>query len=659
VITIASISKEEQILSLIAYEKNVFTFRFTGDQTYTDDQGANFYWAGVLDEAPVITAVRFGTEQYTEVTTIQDCIDNEGTFFYDSPDLYVHHLDNAHDIAKISDARFVQQRSIFASYGFDRMAKGYYDKTYYNPGILNVSGLSISADPLKLGLISFGSGSITLLNADGEYDDLEDEDVSGNNIEFFTVPGGQGTTDDANIIFEGIVNGADKTESGFSFNIEEKRFFYDAPVCPNVSDITDYPDIDNRFEGKPLPVAFGDVRRAPVLAVNTEGVKKSDSATVELLLADPALGEIRQVDAIYDDDDNEITSFSFNSATNIVTHSKPSGTPVNFSKWSWRGQGYDIDGTYNNGLDIMRFCLTKIAGLSYVAGVFNIDSWDAAAVNNTQAIGIASNSSRGITTEIIQPITVSLQSYVLSDNTGQLSFFNRNTDANFSLIVEQEDLFGSVDTAIDSENIVSGLRVEYAPSFVDDQALQVENIVYREQVIESFGIDRYEPLSPVKSVLVNDNDAIALSEEVLETSIAPERRVNFTIAYNGQTILPFEMLAVDVGRYGDNDYKAIEVLSTNVNVQNYTIQIEGRIIGDADVLDRIDGGTAAIEYDDIIIGGFAKLGEIVPGDKVNSGFASDSFTDIYDGNGATASNNFDRLDPGRVTQRQIIIDGSA
>lgn len=589
-ITIASISKDSPILNFIAYEKGVFFLPFQGDTEYIDDNSDVFYWAGVSNETPIVTGVRFGTIQYTETTSLSDCTDNPGTFFYDSPTLYIHHLNSAHDISLKSDSREAQKQSIFASYGYDRTAKAYYDKVYYHPGISDVSDLSISADPLKLGLISFGESTIALQNIDGEYDDVTDEDTTGNNIEIFAVPGGTDSTVNSTIVYEGIVDGGQKTEQEFVFNIREKRYFFDTPVCANVASVDDYPDIDTRYEGKALPVAFGDVRRAPLIPINSSGVTKNDSGTITFLLADTAYGELVDISTVklYDDDDNELTISARSSANNTVSYSKGAGDTANFRNFSWEGKGYDIPGTYNNGLDIIKFAFVSIAGLSFIDGVFDIANWDAATLNNTKDIGIASNSSRGITTEIIEPITTSLQGYVLSDNTGALRFFNRDTDAEFSYIIEQDEILGSVNVDISTESLVSGVRVEYSPSFVDnDDILQAENVTYRQQVAEEYGVDRFEPISPIRTVLVNEPDAIDISKEILETSINPERDISVEIAYNGQVILPFEMIAVDIGRYNENDYKRIEVLSVSVDINRYVLRIEGRILGDADVLDNV------------------------------------------------------------------------
>jgi hypothetical protein len=163
--------------------------------------------------------------------------------------------------------------------------------------------------------------------------------------------------------------------------------------------------------------------------------------------------------------------------------------------------------------------------------------------------------------------------------------------------------------------------VNYSPDFVDDDfTLSVEDTNSRETVIQTFGLDRREPLSPLKTVLSDRADALAIAEEIMETSADVESPVTIEVPYRtGFVLYPFDMVTLDIGRYGQADWKSCEVLSVKPDYNNYSVQIEARVIRNADVRDIYTGGMAVDMFETII----------------NAGTASDDF-------------NINIIDPGGV-----------
>jgi hypothetical protein len=635
---------------MTAYEGGVFTFRFNGDTTYTDSQAVEWYWNGVSsvsDPSPIINGVRVNSVQLAQVNTLQECIDNDQTFFYDAPDLYVHYPNSANDYAQPMQRRFIQKASIFLANNMDRMNKGYFGNTYYEPTALDFGGFSVAADPLKLGLIAANKSTVNIQNNNGKYDDAELTSTIGAVSETLVVPENEMNLNNARTVFKGFTNGADQRDKDIKYAIEEQRFFYDTPICPNTIEDGDYVNsqpgtgsnpgtwgIDDSQIGKPYPVAFGDIRRGICVPTNSKKGKDGDtyveptsgSHDVVFLLADPAISTILSVTALYDDDDNEVAIKSTDLVNNTVTFEwawsdKDEKPKFNFNRFSWEGTGFDIPGTYNNGLDIMKFCLTEIGNLIFASGVFDVAQWNLETALNTEAIGLSIRSTRGITREVIQPITSSLQGVVLSRGTGELTFISRDITAQSVAEYDVTDIFDDFKIEYDASDMVSTLIVEYAPNFaVRDDALQIVDSSNEQYVIDTYGIKRRDPLSPFSSVLFDEAEAQALAEDILTTSIDPQREISFTIPYTIDFGLEvFDMITVNTRRYGEADrLKRVEVLRLQPNYNNYTVKITGRITEDnVDGRDIVYGGTSSIVHDDVF----------------NAGTASDSFTSIINPGG--------------------------
>jgi hypothetical protein len=627
VVTIITLSKDERLLEMPAFSRGVFFFRFLGDTTYTDDEAVEWYWNGVsavTEAAPLISGVRAGTTQLIEVTSLADCLDNDGTFFYASPVLYVHYPHSAHDYSKSLSRKAIQQAGIFLADRTERESKGYYGNTLYQPAALSFTGFAFKADPLKLGLVAGSRSSVSILNSAGSYDEISTATALGAAAEVLHVPSGETELSNAQLIYKGFTTGADRSAGNIDFDIVEQRFFYDEPVCPNVFTHAEYSaptngtganpgtyGLDDKYIDKPKPVAFGDIRRG--ICVPLDSKKGADGDTypgdaspgfqdITFLVADEAFGAVRAITALYDDNGNEVPIQSTDLPNNTVTFrwswTDPDEKPkFDFSRFRWEGEGYDIDGTYNNGVDIIKWAFVNIAGLLFVEGVFDLDGWNVATASNTEPVGLSLQTTRGLTRELIEPITVSLQGVVLSLGDGRITFIDRDTDAVSRYSFGFEDYTREPSVEYDSKNVVSALTVNYSPDFVDDDfTLSVEDTNSRETVIQTFGLDRREPLSPLKTVLSDRADALAIAEEIMETSADVESPVTIEVPYRtGFVLYPFDMVTLDAGRYDEAKLKRCEVLEVKPDYNNYRVSITARIIEDIEekitVSKNYGGGT--------------------------------------------------------------------
>lgn len=582
---------------LISDGQGVWRYSFGGDETYIDDLGAEFYWSGRKDIFQ-IRGVVYGTDLYTETFSVADCRAQSGSFYWDDANtrVYIHHTDEANDYAKgRAIYRIFEVSAGYATGRYDGQLS-YYPDFYFDPRITEINDLQKRVDPLKFGLLSFESSSYQLGNADGVLDDFSLSEALNSQVRFVLMDKGQTDIDDGERIFTGYTGGSDRDDRTLRVRLQEARTFYDRSVCPNVFTTDDFANLDDKYDGKRIPVAYGKIRRGIAVPIDTASFDKDTGGTVTFKLADDSLFDILAVDALYDNDGNSVTFGTVNLSDCTVRTTIAADADVDLSRFSWEGQGYDIPGTYNNGLDIMKSAFVTQGELAYLASTFDTTQWDAQTTEQNESVGLSIQSDRGIVGEIIEPITVSLQGIVDILGDGRITFIPRDPTAAISRTIRKDEMIEAPDFEIETEETVSIVEVRYSPSFVDDDdSFRTRYTDDRTAVTAAYGVDSSQPVSPVKTVLTEEADALALGEEVASTSSDPQSLVSLTIPLTANPVGLFDIVQVDVGRVGVEAFRVYEVLERTLGIQNGELIVR---LGLRDLPDRTPDLDPATAYDE-------------------------------------------------------------
>lgn len=581
-ITILTLSKAEQLPALLAYQEGVYTFKFIGDKEFVG-ASQTWTWVGVQDEAPGITGVRAGTILLLEVDSLQDCIDNDQTFFYNIADgrLYVHWFGSPGDYSVGRDNAQIQQSNLFYANGIDNVGLGYFDSVLYEPKIKALSGFGLKVDPLKFGLVATSRSSVSLANDNGAFDNISLPTAKGAVAEVFVVEDDSQSLVNAVQVFKGFTDGLKVGSKQLTVQIEEQRFFLNGPVCPNV--YTAAAGLKDSFVGKPKPVAFGDIRRGICVPLDSDGIEKDDVATITFQVADPAISSIRAITGLYDSNGNSVTLGTIDLVACTVEFAKAAGEDIDLDSFSWEGEGYDLESlTYNNGLDIMRFAFDQFGNTPFLTSTFDVVDWNIATANNPQPVGLSIQSTEGFTREIIEPVTVSLQGVVLTRGTGLITFISRDTEKAIKKRFTYEDRLGDVVTDYDVDAFVSSVVVGFSRDFTKKESILEENTSFEADVIRDYGLKTRGTISPVNTVLRDRADGLAVGDEIMDTSNAPDRPIAWSVKMfdDRMDLLPLDIIDMDAGRFEQIDRKKVELLRIVPNYNNYTLQLIGRILED-------------------------------------------------------------------------------
>jgi hypothetical protein len=377
-------------------------------------------------------------------------------------------------------------------------------------------------------------------------------------------------------IFTGYTGGAARDDESLSVQLQEARTFYNRLICPNVFTAADYPSIKSRWEGKSIPVAYGDIRRGIAIPIDTDGFSKSAGGTVTFKLADDSIHDIRAVTALYDENGNSLTFGTVDLTACTVQYSVPADADVDLNKFTWEGEGYNLTtGTYNNGLDIIRDVFAEQGELQYTVDTFDTTQWSAQTTANPQPVGISIQSDKGLIEELVEPITVSLQGIVDVLGDGRITFRPRDPDALISHTIYQYQIIEGPTFDLKTDEVVSSVVVTYSPNFVDsDDTLQAIYDDKRTQVAARYAIDNPNPVSPVPTVLTEEADALAVGEEVASTSSDPQELVPITVPLETEQIQLFDVIQVNVGRPKQEDWRVYEVLERSLVLLNGELAIE-------------------------------------------------------------------------------------
>jgi hypothetical protein len=566
---------------LHAYEGGVYVFQFIGDETYIDPYDSSVWnWDGVdnsIDE--VLGVTQDDGRQLAIATSLNDCKSLQGSFFWDDMNGYLHvnwfESDGDWSISRIASSYSV----LIAGYAskYNETSKNVFDGVYYDTIINKISGLSKKVDPTKFGLISFTGSSITYANEDGAFDNLEESQVVGVPIWFYFVEEDATELTNKDRVFTGFYDGYKRNESEITFDIIETRLFENKPVCPNSVTLSDYPNAGD-MEGKTIPTAWGDIRRGIVLPINLNSLTEASSGTAQFLLADPSLYAIKAVTKLYDKNENELTIDSINLTTCIIEYTKPAGVaPNDLKDYKWEGQGYVIDDTYNNGLDIIKAAFLSLANIPFISSTYNIPEYNQGIIDNPDPVGLSVATDRGFIEEIIESVTSSVQGIVDIQGDGRITWRSRDITSPVSETIEQNDQSADVIVSVSPKETVSELTINYSPDFTDkDKPLTFTYSDDKGQVIGNYGINRKDPISPVNTILYNKSDAESTAAEIMSTSNHPARELTFDNVILIKSIKLFDIIGVDSGRFEQENFEYGEVLSIVPdyfkNTQKYIIR---------------------------------------------------------------------------------------
>lgn len=468
-----------------------------------------------------------------------------GDSSFDTNALIIHVADtNSITVAPtILDAITVAKRMYFGTKAV------VFNNRLYEPRLDDRTEISLkeSADDIMFGTSkAVGSGSLKLLNGDGIFDALYNT-VIWNNANVTIRFGGPGLTFGQ---FQTV--GLYKVEGQpvFDFNAIELQIRDDQklttqPIPKNIFSEADYPNIDPAAIGKPIPILLGKKTNITPIAVG-------DTTDIHVyMIGDPAVGGIYAIDAIRLVDSDEKTTDTISPGSAHVQQTLAGGTFAILPSFSGsqvpsntnvrvdaKGVPATVD-PWVTSTDYLKhygeqvgWIFTELLGLKDA----NYDD-DAALVADAEfeyehgqwinEVKQAKEYIRAIETGVLGRTIRTLEGKIKPTTFSPVTDFD-----NIQTLLDVDVMEFNPSQEIESGKIFSRVRVLYNTDPTSGAQLDKEAFEDRTRFLYLDGIDETRTL---KTALINDVDAVDLSQRVRFISRLPTLRV--TIPETGLSLL--------------------------------------------------------------------------------------------------------------------------
>ena len=196
--------------------------------------------------------------QYAVASSLADCITQPLSFFWDSPNqiLYIHVSQN---IIPSVDSFLSGVTS-----GFTDRGVAYIDDLLYKPLLKSIPSLAQQADLKEYDKMAFISGSALLTNQGGQFDDIIDDAIHGNDVFLYYMQSDPSrfryTRDELIQLTNLYVENYTFSLSEFLIDVQDKRKSMNAKLL----------SLDS--EGKPIPLLYGQIAGANAQVSDDSGV---------------------------------------------------------------------------------------------------------------------------------------------------------------------------------------------------------------------------------------------------------------------------------------------------------------------------------------------------------------------------------------------------
>jgi len=351
------------------------------------------YWInefGAADESIIFNMyindfIRDYYNNYSQTNSLLDCIDTEQSFYWDSTAyiLYVHY---EHGYSYYTVNYYEYGRAS----GYNNKRPIYIEDICYEPLILKIPSIAQQQDLVNYGKLSGMTGAIEYSNNEGKFDEFINVDITGTKNRLYylkDLPGIDNYTRSQLISLASYFIEDDSISlHKYSTDLQDLRLKQNIKIPLEVFNITDYPDINDRYIDDIIPVLYGQVRRTEAIPI--DGETGSGTITFRQALILTNLGTV-QVDI--DDQWTTKTPTATNLTLGEFTLSEGDGRKANGEPYKCRVvDSTGIVNTYSS--DIIIDLNNRFINVAYNNSLYNTTEWEQEELQ-LESIGIVFNES--------------------------------------------------------------------------------------------------------------------------------------------------------------------------------------------------------------------------------------------------------------------------
>jgi len=208
------------------------------------------------------------TNKYSAVNSASACVAQERSFFFDIPNQVIYvHVD--HDQSNYLESDVYQYGR---AYGFTDKDLIYIDDLEYLPYLKSVPSIAQQEDLQNYDKLSLITGSSVFENTGADFDDFIDENIYGNDIDYYYINDDlpEYTRSDLVPLSSVFIDDYQFSLTEFEVFIQDKRAAQNIDIPSHLFSTSDYPNIDPDLVGEPIPLIYGTPRISKAYPVDGE-----------------------------------------------------------------------------------------------------------------------------------------------------------------------------------------------------------------------------------------------------------------------------------------------------------------------------------------------------------------------------------------------------
>jgi len=415
---------------------------------------------------------------YTEVTTLANLRSTNKSFYYSGEILYVHFDGFATPFLFTSI-----QAGVTTGYSNKDI---YLNNNFYQGKILSLPAITITWDDWYFSQRKYSGGNVQLINQDGYFDSFIDQTLFGQECRI-KLGGTEIDYTEYKTLYTGYVKSFVTSNDVFSIMVGDIKDRIGRTLPISYYDTTTYPDINDDNANKPIPIAYGYIRNAPVICTN------EDEA------GGPANYDFKLCDTTYHSVVDSAPTVYVNGTSKAIANWDAATATFNISNANYSPgddvtadfQGYDDsagkDGSgslIEDGLDIIADIMENYCSYTYNSDNFDTTEWESYTSYDNQ---IFVNSNTKIS-EIIDVISRGELGVLVMEGPGTWTFKKIDDGAAKSIEIWKDEIFLPIKREDNGDVYLTSATVKYNKDYYDGEYQEYTDNTDESTIFAEYGV---------------------------------------------------------------------------------------------------------------------------------------------------------------------------
>lgn len=442
----------------------------------------------------------------------------------------------------------------------------YYNGSYYEPRVKSIPALTTSKDKLFSGVTTFKGGLVTLINTDGAFDHLGDDDIYGQVVKLkYGSP--SLTYEEYETIYTGYIDGYDLSGLDAVITIKDERKNLGRNIPIDYYDKVRFPYLNDRNVGRVIPVGYGDITGQKATCINDD---EPGATAYTFKMCDTQYHNIKSIDSVTVEgvavsfSNVDVTFAGFDLSSTVYKPGKD--VTVNY-----KGAVDDNGILIENALDVLEDLFLNYAYITYNDYSYNVAEWEAVK-SQVANIAITIDTSTDTLIRTIGKIEHSILGTLIVEGDGRLNM--KIVDLTKSPVknIKVDELIKTPVQKNKSADYISSAKVGYRKDFFKKE---YSYFINKDNERNLIGRYRSYKEQNFETLLTNATDASDYSDKVMELygGIIPE----YTIVTKMQNVSVDieDIIDLEIYKFSSNIYGTIrtEVVSKTIDYKNNAVTL--------------------------------------------------------------------------------------